>query len=286
MYKIQLQLMLVLIWAIDCAAALPNSANYAVSAANNLSKNPQIEGDRNGKPQRNPEKNPERNPERKPDLKPATSPDKNTKPGAAQKVSTTKTPPDSNTKPGGGLDPSKSCKSTNRVLTLLTPRKNPVLTTSSHPTFWFYIPYAAEDIKRGEFVLVTQDEKTLIYETSFQLPKTPGIVNISLPASAEFALAEGQFYHWYLRIYCRGNTNDRADLSADGWVKKVAATPETERLINAGSPDIWYDSLTRLGNLLLTAPQDAKLRSDWHKLLEPTFRRYSIGFNFKRIQNF
>ena len=258
MYKMQLRLVLGFIWAIDSASAMSNSANLAILADNNLAKNHQIAIAQNGKPKR------------KPDVKTSVKqPDKNTKPAASSKPSTTpNTPPDSNTKPGGGLDPSKSCKSTNKVLTLLKPRRNPVLTTSSHPTFWFYIPYAPEDIKRGEFVLVTQDEKTLIYETSFQLPKTPGIVNISLPASPNYALADGKFYHWYLRIYCQGNTNDRADLSVEGWVQRVAATAETERLINAGAPDIWYDSLTRLGNLLLASPTDEKLRSDWNKLLE------------------
>ena len=255
MCKMQLQLVLGFILAVDSASAL---ANPATVAGNNLVKNHGIAIVQNAKPQRKPEVK-----------KPVTPPNKNTKPAAGSKVSKTpNTPPDSNTKPGGGLDPSKSCKSTSKVLTFLAPQKNPRLTTSPHPTFWFYVPYAAEDIKKGEFVLVTQDEKTLVYKASFQLPKTPGIVNISLPTSANNALAEGQSYHWYLRIYCQTNTNDRADLVTDGWVQRVAATPETERLINAGAPDIWYDSLTRLGNLLLASPTDANLRSDWNKLLE------------------
>jgi Domain of Unknown Function (DUF928) len=258
MCKMQLQLVLGLILAIDSASAIANSVHPATVVENNLVKNHRIAIVQNAKPQR------------KPDIKtPITPPDKNTKPGAGSKVSKTpNTPRDSNTKPGGGLDPSKSCKRTNKLLTFLAPRQNHRVTTSPYPTFWFYIPYAAEDIKNGEFVLVTQDEKTLVYKASFQLPKTPGIVNISLPASANSALSEGKFYHWYLRIYCQTNTNNRADLTVDGWLEKVAATAETERLINAGAPDIWYDSLTRLGNLLLASPTDPKLRSDWNKLLE------------------
>ncbi|MEO6862605.1 MAG: DUF928 domain-containing protein [Microcoleus sp.] len=258
MYKMQLQLVLGFIVAIDSTSALANLANPATLAEKNLVKNHQIAIARNAKPQRNR------------DLQtPMRPPDKNTKPGPGSKVSQTpNTPPDSNTKPGGGLDPSKSCKRINKVLTLLTPRINPVFTTSSHPTFWFYIPYASEDIKKGEFVLVTQDEKTLVYKASFQLPKTPGIVNITLPASPNYTLTERQSYHWYLKIYCQTNTNNRADLVTDGWVQRVAATPETERLINAGAPNIWYDSLTRLGNLLLASPTEEKVRSDWNKLLE------------------
>ncbi|MCC3409115.1 MAG: DUF928 domain-containing protein [Microcoleus sp. PH2017_10_PVI_O_A] len=258
MCKMQWQLVLGFILAIDSASGLANPANLTTVAENNLVKNHRIAIAKNAKPQR------------KPDIKtPIAPPDKNTKPGAGSKVSKTpSTPPDSNTKPGGGLDPYKSCKRTNKLLTFLAPRQNHRVTTSPYPTFWFYIPYGAEDIKNGEFVLVTQDEKTLIYKASFQLPKTPGIVNISLPESANYALNEGKFYHWYLRIYCQTNTNNRADLAVDGWVQKVAATAETERLINAGAPDIWYDSLTRLGNLLLASPTDKKLRRDWNKLLE------------------
>ena len=189
---------------------------------------------------------------------------------ASEKRSETpKTQSDSKTKPGGGLDPSNtSCKQTNQPLTALTPRQNPRSTASDRPTFWFYIPYAAEDIKKGEFVLLSQDEKNSIYETDFQLPKTPGIVSISLPSSPEYALTQGNSYRWYLRIYCQNSTRNRADLVVDGWINRVAATAETDRSIQAAAPDIWYDSLTRLGNLLLASPQDEKLRNDWHKLLE------------------
>ncbi|MBE9096498.1 DUF928 domain-containing protein [Tychonema sp. LEGE 07203] len=185
------------------------------------------------------------------------------------KVSTTtKTNPPSNTKPGGGLDPTNlSCKKTDRPLTALSPRNNFRSTTSEHPTFWFYIPYSPEDIKKGEFVLLTFDEKTLIYETAFEPPKTPGIVSISLPPSPEYALEEGKSYRWYLRLYCKNSRRSGSDLAVDGWLNRVAATAETERSIDAGAPDIWYDSLTRLGNLLLVSP-DEKSRNDWNKLLE------------------
>lgn len=182
---------------------------------------------------------------------------------------TPQTPPPPRTRPGGGLDTSNSfCKQTNQPLTALIPPLTPGSTTSDRPTLWFYIPYAAEDIKKGEFVLLSQDEKNLIYETDFQLPKTPGIVSISLPSSPEYALIEGKSYRWYLRIYCKNSTRTRADLVVDGWINRVAVTAETERSIKAAAPDIWYDSLTRLGNLLLASPQDEKLRNEWQKLLD------------------
>ncbi len=182
---------------------------------------------------------------------------------------TTQTPPDPNTTPGGGLDPSNSsCQKTKQPLTALIPPNNLGLTTSASPTFWFYIPYIREDIKRGEFVVLSQDEKTVIYETTFQLSQTPGIVSITMPLSSESGLEESKIYRWFLRIYCTKSRTSNADLIVDGSVKRVEMTAERERLINAASPDIWYDSLTRLGNVLLTSPQNEKLKNDWNKLLE------------------
>ena len=222
MYKVQLQLVLALIWAIDYA---PPIANFTYSPIQQISKTPQ-------------------------------------------------TPPDPNTTPGGGLDPSNSsCKQTKQRLTALIPPKNLGLTTSAHPTFWFYIPYIREDIKRGEFVILTQDEKTMIYETTFQLSQTPGIVSISVPLSSESVLEESKTYRWFLRIYCNKNRNNRADLVVDGSVKRVEMTAEREHLIHAASPDIWYDSLTYLGDMLLTSPQNEKLKNDWNKLLESIGRK-------------
>ncbi len=222
MYKIQLQLVLALIWAIDSA---PPSVNWTYSPVQQISK-------------------------------------------------TTETPPDPNTTPGGGLDPSNSsCKKTKQSLTALIPAKNLGLTTAARPTFWFYTPYISEDIKRGEFVLLSLDEKTVIYETTFQLSQTPGIVSISIPLSSESALEESKVYRWFLRIYCSKSRKSHADLVVDGSIKRVAMTAEREGLINAASPDIWYDSLTRLGDVLSTSPTDEKVKNDWNKLLESIGRK-------------
>ena len=230
MYKMQLQLVLALIWAMAYAPLRYDSAPLAIA---NWTHSP------------------------------------------VQQISkTTETPPDPNTTPGGGLDPSNSsCKKTKQPLTALIPQKNLGLTTAARPTFWFYIPYIREDIKRGEFVLLTQDEKTVIYETSFQLSQTPGIVSISIPLSSEYALEESKIYRWLLRIYCNKSRNSHADLVVDGSIKRVAMTAERERSIDAASPDIWYDSLTRLGDVLSTSPQDEKFKNDWNKLLESIGRK-------------
>ncbi|HBB34411.1 MAG TPA: hypothetical protein DDZ80_24055 [Cyanobacteria bacterium UBA8803] len=180
------------------------------------------------------------------------------------------TPPPNQRKPGGGLDASKSaCKDTSKPLTALIPVQNPVLATSEHPTFLFYVPYRSDEVEVGEFsLLVWPDEKKRIYKTSFTLPQTPGIVSITLPSSPEYALVENQYYHWYVKLYCKGNTSNKPDLDLNGWVQRVALTPERERQIKDATPEVWYDALANLANRLSTSPQDATLRSKWVNLLK------------------
>jgi hypothetical protein len=124
-------------------------------------------------------------------------------------------PPDNQRTPGGALgglpnSSNPSCKSTSKPLTALIPVKNPVLTTREHPTFLFYVPYASDEVRVGEFsLLVGPEEKTRLYKTRFTLPQTPGIVSITLPSAPEYALEEGQYYHWYFKLYCQTNTSSQ-----------------------------------------------------------------------------
>jgi hypothetical protein len=181
-----------------------------------------------------------------------------------------RTPPDNQRTPGGGLNPSNpSCKTTSKPLTALIPVKNPVLTTREHPTFLFYVPYASDEVRFGEFsLLVWPEEKTRLYKTRFTLPQTPGIVSITLPSAPEYALKEGQYYHWYFKLYCQTNTSSQPDLDVNGWVQRVALTPERERQIKATTPDVLYDALANLAENLRASPEDATLRNDWVNLLK------------------
>jgi len=181
-----------------------------------------------------------------------------------------RTPPPNDRKPGGGLNPSNpSCKTTSKPLTALIPVENPVLTTKEHPTFLFYVPYGSDDVRVGEFsLLVGPEEKTRLYKTRFTLPQTPGIVSITLPSAPEYALEEGQYYHWYLKLYCQTNTSFQPSVDVNGWVQRVALTPERERQINAATPDVWYDASANLAQSLRASPQDARLKNDWLNLLK------------------
>lgn len=190
--------------------------------------------------------------------------------GQAKPPKPPRTPPPNQRKPGGGLDASTSaCKNTSKPLTALIPAENPVLTTSTHPTFLFYVPYTSDEVESGEFsLLLGPEEKKRIYKTRFTLPQTPGIVSITLPSSPEYALEENQYYHWYVKLLCKGNTSNKPDVDINGWVQRVALTPERERQIKGATPEVWYDALANLANSLRTSPQDATLRSKWVELLK------------------
>lgn len=175
-------------------------------------------------------------------------------------------PPRGHKTPGGGLGPNNSCKQTNKLLTALVPLQiEQRLTASEYPTFWFYIPYAPEDIQSVEFSLHDREEDE-IYRTTLKLSKTPGIIGIRLPSSPKYALKQGAFYHWYLVIKCEQNPQTR--LSVDEWVQRVPLTPDRQSQIDATKPDIWYDSLTRIAELRRTAPADDKLKNEWNNLLK------------------
>lgn len=180
-------------------------------------------------------------------------------------------PPENQREPGGGLGAKSykpSCSNPNKSLTALVPIENWVLTTSEHPTFWFYVPDSQQAVNYGRFSLLARDGKQKIYQTRFELPQEPGIVSISLPASLETALEEGTIYYWDFSVNCKHNTSLEPDLLVYGWARRVTSTPETERQIREGKPDIWYDALTRLAYLRLASPQEQELTKQWYSLLK------------------
>ncbi len=183
--------------------------------------------------------------------------------------SSDKDPPPGRRVPGGDLDPiNPNCKKTSQPITVIVPANSQGTTTSERFTLWFYVPYAPEDISSAELSLLNRDETEYIYETRFTLPKTPGIVSISLPLSAKNSLETGKYYHWYLKFKCKGSTNKAPDLEMDGWVRWIVPTPNQTNQINTVTPEIWYDAVNNLANRLLASPQDAKLRQEWIDLLK------------------
>lgn len=162
-----------------------------------------------------------------------------------------------------------SCPKKQHELTALAPENVHGLTLSEHPTFWFYVPFTSEELQLGEFSILTWDEEQQIYATSFALPETPGFVSVSLPTSGEVSLEEGQPYHWYANFYCAASLDADADLRLNGWVQRVARTPEREQQVSNATPDIWYDATNHLAEKLQVQSADAPvLKQTWIDLLD------------------
>lgn len=160
-----------------------------------------------------------------------------------------------------------TCKQTDKPLTALVPEKgNQGLTTAEHPVFWFYIPYAPEDIHSIEFSVQNWDEQTTVYQTSVQLSQTPGIIGISLPPSPKHSLKLNKSnqlsYQWSLNVNCKAKQpSEQDDMVLDGWVTRVQPSP---KLVGV----IWYDELTNRAKRYLSAPQNIEVKKAWAELLE------------------
>lgn len=152
------------------------------------------------------------------------------------------------------------------------------LTVSDRPTFWVYVPYTPEQVTSGKFSL--QDGEKTVYTTSFTLPKTPGVVSISLPSTVP-ALDVGKKYRWFLTINCPQTSSSEEPTPAyvTGIVEKISLPTELENLLDTttnplekirlyASNGIWYETLTEFAKLRLSDPQNTELANFWMNLLE------------------
>ncbi|MEM1255827.1 MAG: DUF928 domain-containing protein [Cyanobacteria bacterium P01_H01_bin.21] len=178
-------------------------------------------------------------------------------------------PPPNGTRPGGGLEPENpACSALNDDLHALIPIENPVLTATAYPTILFYVPFGAQEVEYGEFsLLLWPNEDVRLYKTRFLLPESPGVVSVTIPEIPTNALAEGQIYRWYFQLYCEGGEGTQPDLTLHGAIQRVASTPQRSEQIQAGSPDIWYDTLAHVADGLQASPQDNQLQAQWQELL-------------------
>lgn len=179
-------------------------------------------------------------------------------------------PPDGNRTPGGGLGNQAACPEKPQKLTAITPLNAHGKSLSDAPTFWFYMPYTAAEVNGGEFSVLTPDEEQHIYHTELTLPDQPGLVSITIPASEATDLEPGQYYHWYLNLYCESANQSETNLNIDGWVQHLASTPDLEQQVEDSSPEIWYDAINDLAGQLQYACATTKSehQQTWTTLLQ------------------
>ena len=185
-------------------------------------------------------------------------------------VPPTRRPPAGNRTPGGGLDGEASiCPVKPQELTAITPINAHGKTLAEHPTFWFYMPYTADEVAGGEFFILTEDEEQYVYQTSFKLPEQPGLISITLPAEESASLQTGEYYHWYLNLSCAPDVTTETDLNIDGWVQRVESTSAVGAPDIDTSLDIWYDTVDFLANQIQTSAVNGNNLSQlWTDLLE------------------
>ncbi len=156
----------------------------------------------------------------------------------------------------------------------LLPNSNIGLTTAGKPTFFFQI--SPTSVQEGKFNLLNAKGDTIIYEKTFPLKQTGGIMSFTLPADAD-ALEVGKEYRWELVVNCDpedqvGNPRVKgsikrvqpdAKLSSD-----ITKAPLRDRAVLYADAGYWYDSLKTLADLRLANPNDPTLVSDWKDLLD------------------
>lgn len=132
-------------------------------------------------------------------------------------------------------------------------------TISTAPTFWFYTSYVAP--VPAQFVLRNKNGE-LVYQTDVVLPKTPGIISLSLPKTAP-PLLVGRQYHWFLKIYCRAQ---EPPAFVEGWIQINALDPALKQRLEKATPrnrvalyaanGIWFDALSAAAELRRRDPKD------------------------------
>ena len=164
-------------------------------------------------------------------------------------------------------------------------------TALDHPTLWFYIAYPVNTYV--EFIIQDEAENE-IYQTTFTLNKTPGIVSLTLPED-QINLETGRNYHWYFNIIC--NPEDTTDDFVEGWIEKVELNRVIKTQLESVQPledisiyadnGLWYDTLTNLDRMRQSDPGNQAIATIWSDLLrqvgldeisqEPVVQRYNLA---------
>jgi hypothetical protein len=183
--------------------------------------------------------------------------------------------PDGRQRGGASRGPCRNYESLTAIVPL-TDGKVWGLTTASHPTFWFYLPYPLTADTDVEFT-VQDNSDNAVYSTRFTAPDTAsGLMGITIPTTAD-ALNVDQSYQWLLTIYCDpinpfasvsvSGTIQRATLSRTQQSRLASATPlEQANVYAAGG--IWYDAFNALAILHPAAANQPPFIASWTDLLQ------------------
>lgn len=152
-------------------------------------------------------------------------------------------------------------------------------TTNTHPSFLVYVPVyeaSAQALSLKLMQVTADDEEIELYQQSFALPSTAGIVELQPTGSSMPALQVGQQYHWYVSMVC-GLMDQSGNPVVEGWIERVVPDSALSAQLDQASPldkavlygqaGIWQDMLITLAELRRTQPLDAGLQETWNDLL-------------------
>jgi hypothetical protein len=153
------------------------------------------------------------------------------------------------------------------------------LTTSGHPTLFWYMPVA------NEVEVVVTEMRAPAPIVSQRLATNPGIMQFTLPKDSP-PLVAGRIYRWSVSMICPGFNRESARPFAQGYIERIETPPEvtqqlatiskttslTETLLQKadiyGAAGIWYDTLALVSSAYFANPQDPDLLEARLALLE------------------
>lgn len=190
-------------------------------------------------------------------------------------------PPDTGTPEGestpGGTRPETLCKQTPTPVTAIVANNGKDFTLSSHPTFWFYVPYTPEETRYIEFALLNPQQQKTIYRTAIQTITTPGIIKITIPPEQQYEIESQKNYRWNLMLYCSANQTDEPDVVLNGWVQRVSINTELDSQLKTATSNsyriylnnkIWYDAINAIAQQHFANPDNSELYSAWIEILQ------------------
>ncbi|MBW4473665.1 MAG: DUF928 domain-containing protein [Stenomitos rutilans HA7619-LM2] len=160
-------------------------------------------------------------------------------------------------------------------LTAVMPPTRLGLTFAERPSFFVYVPQSPA--QTAGFLLLSDDDTEVVYETTFALPAKAGIIRFDLPENAP-ALEVGKQYHWFVTTLCDATSGLSGSPTVEGWVERstpdVALTKALQKTLPGNRPalyaeaGIWQETLASLADLQHKYPQNSKFLNDWREALQ------------------
>lgn len=165
-----------------------------------------------------------------------------------------------------------SCPVINFPLTAIAPKSNVSKTMTSHPRWWFFLPYSSSQINQVEFVLQDEERNDLV-RNIISVPDTLSYLSTTIPHTHP-GIEPNRWYRWYLKVYCVGRKNT-VPLFVSGWVQKVKPDVLGERLVEPlaltavdyAQKDLWLDAINLLMKSEMSEASASHVSQMWQKIM-------------------